>query len=304
MRFRPATDQQTSACDLSRVAVPILGRGAPEHRGKRTPAGAPVEHIAARHPAARDRDGGRGGHFGTTDGNCKHRSRSLQHLERRAGNAGEREYFPSALGALASTPGAYDLESLLAHELGHVFGLDHSGVWRAMVFPFAPPPGTFLGERPSVSSPDAPLADDDRAGLRSLYPDAADAVDIGFISGRVLPANPFALADFPATSPGEYLTGIFGAQAVAVDAASGSVIAATVGGWSCDPSTAVVQFDGSYSLGPLPIGRSYVIYAEPFAGPVQANDVAGAFANLCGAGASASCTAPAVNTNFAPRIPP
>ena len=31
-------------------------------------------------------------------------------------------------GALATAPGAYDLESLLAHELGHVFGLDHSGV--------------------------------------------------------------------------------------------------------------------------------------------------------------------------------
>lgn len=207
-------------------------------------------------------------------------------------------------GALASSPGAYDLESLLAHELGHVFGLDHSGVWRAMMFPFAPPPGTFLGERPSVSWPDAPLADDDRAGLRSLYPDPADAADIGYISGRVVPANLFALADFPATSPGEYMTGIFGAQAVAVDAASGSVIAATVGGWTCNPSTSIVQFDGSYSLGPLPIGRSYVIYAEPFVGPVQASDVAGAFANLCSAGASASCTVPTVNTNFAPRIRP
>lgn len=207
-------------------------------------------------------------------------------------------------GALASTPGAYDLESLLAHELGHVFGLDHSGVWRAIMFPFAPPPGTFLGQRPSVTSPDAPLADDDRAGLRSLYPDPADAVDIGYISGRVLPANPFALADFPSTSPGKYVTGMVGAQVVAVDAASGSVIAATVGGWTCNPATSIVQFDGSYSLGPLPVGHSYIIYAEPFVGPVQASDIAGSFANLCGAGASASCTVPAVNTNFAPRIRP
>lgn len=207
-------------------------------------------------------------------------------------------------GALASTPGAYDLESLLEHELGHVFGLDHSGVWRAIMFPYAPPPGTFTGQRPSVSSPDAPLADDDRAGLRSLYPDPADAVDIGSISGQVLPANPFALADFPATSPGQYVTGIFGAQVVAVDAANGSVIAATIGGWSCNPSSSVIQFDGSYSLGPLPINHSYVIYAEPFVGPVQASDIAGAFANICSAGASASCTVPVVNTNFATRIRP
>lgn len=207
-------------------------------------------------------------------------------------------------GALASTPGAYDLESLLAHELGHVFGLDHSGVWRAIMFPYAPPPGTFVGERPSIASPDAPLSDDDRVGLRSLYSDPVDSVDIGYISGRVLPANPFALADFPATSAGEYVTGMFGAQVVAVDAASGSVVAATVGGWSCDPSTSVVAFDGSYSLGPLPVGHSYVVYAEPFVGPVQASDIAGAFTNLCSTGASPSCVVPAVNTNFAPRIKP
>ncbi|HEV2305347.1 MAG TPA: matrixin family metalloprotease [Candidatus Acidoferrales bacterium] len=208
--------------------------------------------------------------------------------------------------ALASTPDAYDLESLLAHELGHVFGLDHSGVWRAMMFPYAPSPGTFTGDRPTASSPDAPLADDDRAGLRSLYPDPADAVDVGYITGRVLPANPFALADFPATSPGEYLSGIFGAQVVAVDARSGAVIAATLGGWSCDPSAAtpLVKFDGSYTLGPLPIGRSYVIYAEPFVGIVTPSDIGGAFADVCGSGASPSCTLPAMNTNFAPRFRP
>lgn len=207
-------------------------------------------------------------------------------------------------GALASTAGAYDLESLLAHELGHVFGLDHSGVWRAIMFPYAPPPGTFVGQRPSVSAPDAPLSDDDRVGLRSLYPDPADSVDVGYISGRVLPANLFALADFPATSPGEYVTGMFGTQVTAVDGTTGSVVAATVGGWSCDPLTTVVTFDGSYSLGPLPVGRSYVIYAEPFVGPVQASDIAGAFTNLCSTGASPSCTVPAVNTNFAPRVKP
>lgn len=206
--------------------------------------------------------------------------------------------------ALSSTPGAYDLESLLAHELGHLFGLDHSGVWRAMMFPFAPSPGTFTGSRPSVGSPDAPFADDDRAGLRSLYPDATDTVDIGYITGRVIPANPFALADFPATSPGEYMSGIFGAQVVAVDAGIGSVTEATLGGWTCDPLTSIVHFDGSYTLGPLPVGRSYVIYAEPFVGLVQATDIGSATSGVCTTGAAPSCTVPAVNTNFAPRVRP
>jgi len=207
-------------------------------------------------------------------------------------------------GALAATPGAYDLESLLTHELGHLFGLDHSGVWRAIMFPFAPSPGTFVGERPTVFAPDAPLADDDRAGLRSLYSDPAGVVDVGYITGRVVPANPFALADFPATSPGQYVTGMFGSQVVAVDAANGAVFAATLGGWTCDPSTSIVQFDGSYVLGPLPVGHSYVIYAEPFAGLVEGSDIGGAFANVCSSGASSTCTLPAINTNFAPRTKP
>lgn len=208
--------------------------------------------------------------------------------------------------ALPSAPGAYDLESLLAHELGHVFGLDHSAVWRAMMFPFAPSPGAFTGQRPSTASPDAPLAGDDRAGLRSLYPDPADTVNVGYMSGRILPANPFALADFPATSPGQYISGIFGAQVVAVDTKSGSVFAATLGGWSCDPSATApeVKFDGSYTLGPLPIGRSYILYAEPFVGLVQPSDIAASVSGLCVTDTANSCTVPAINTNFMPRIRP
>jgi len=208
--------------------------------------------------------------------------------------------------ALSSAPGAYDLESLLVHELGHVFGLDHSGIWRAIMFPFAPAPGTFSGERPTAASPDAPLADDDRSGLRSLYPDPADAVNLGYITGRILPANPFALAALPATSIGNYVTGIFGAQIVAVDAASGSIVASALSGWSCDSSAAnpVLQFDGSYTLGPLPVGHSYVIYAEPFTGLVQPGDVSGAADSACSVTSANPCTPPAINTNFSPRIRP
>src|SRR5260370_83565 len=40
--------------------------------------------------------------------------------------------------ALAANPKAYDLESLLTHELGHSLGFSHSAVWSAIMFPFAP----------------------------------------------------------------------------------------------------------------------------------------------------------------------
>ena len=104
-------------------------------------------------------------------------------------NDGQARYATPAALATAQGQGAYDLESLLTHELGHWFGLDHSGVFRAIMFPFAPPPGQFIGNRPTVAIPDGPLADDDRIGARFLYPDPNDSVNVGSIRGKVLPAN-------------------------------------------------------------------------------------------------------------------
>jgi hypothetical protein len=50
-----------------------------------------------------------------------------------------------------------------------------------------------------VSVPGNDLGDDDRTGLRVLYPDSADALHSGSISGEIFPANPLAL---PASPPG------------------------------------------------------------------------------------------------------
>ncbi len=209
--------------------------------------------------------------------------------------------------ALPSSPNAYDLESLVIHELGHTFGFNHSGVWGAMMFPIAPPQGQITGTRPTNQSPDAPLSDDDRTGLRVLYPDPTDTVHIGAISGRVLPANPLALPLSPAG-----VTGIFPAQVVALDNATGTVTAAVMAGWSCSDS-GPAQFDGSFSLQRLMVGtsQSYQIYAEPLDGPVVLGNVISNLTSLCrnsttdpGWPAQYACAAPASAAPFSARSRP
>lgn len=207
--------------------------------------------------------------------------------------------------ALATSPTAYDFESLMIHELGHTLGFSHSAVLSAMMYPFAPGPGTFSGTRPSPQQPGAPLGDDDRTGLRVLYPDPSDAVNVGSLTGRILPANPLSL---PSSPPG--VTGVFGAHVVAVDTARGAVIGATLGGWSCS-STGPVQFDGTYEISHLPVGHSYQVYAEPLDNTVYPSLVSPATASLCrnpttdaGWPPLQACVVPAVNTSFTTRTRP
>lgn len=181
----------------------------------------------------------------------------------------------STPAALAANPKSYDLESILTHELGHSLGFSHSAVWDAMMFPFAPAPGTFTGMRPTAQQPDAPLGDDDRTGLRVLYHDPNDTQFIGSIQGRILPANALSLLASP---PG--VTGIFGAHVVAVDAASGAVIAGTLGGWSCQ-APGPPKFDGTYQIGSLALNHTYKIYAEPLNGAVGPAELSNALVSLC-----------------------
>jgi hypothetical protein len=207
--------------------------------------------------------------------------------------------------ALAVNPKSYDLESILTHELGHSLGFSHSAIWSAMMFPYAHMPGTFSTPRPTALQPDAPLGDDDRTGLRVLYPDASNPTYVGSIEGRVVPANPLSL---PASPPGA--TGIVGAQVVAVDSASGAAIAGTIGGWSCaDPGPA--QFDGGYKIEKLAVGHSYIVYAEPLDGAVDPSQIAPAMPNICrntstdaGWPPQFSCVVPAPDTQFTVRTLP
>ncbi len=181
--------------------------------------------------------------------------------------------------ALPTAPNSYDLASVLTHELGHFLGFSHSAVWSAMMYPYAPAPGTFTGPRPTSQQPDAPLANDDRTGLRILS----------------LPLSP----------PG--VTGIFGAHVVAVDQASGAVIAATIAGWSC-AAPGPAQFDGAYELDHLPISRSYTVYAEPLDGVVSPAQITPAITTLCRNPATdpgwpplQACVVPPAITSFTTR---
>ncbi|MEQ1353564.1 MAG: matrixin family metalloprotease [Candidatus Acidiferrum sp.] len=207
--------------------------------------------------------------------------------------------------ALATTPAAYDLESLMTHELGHTLGFSHSAVWSAIMFPFAPTPGTFSGARPTVGQQDAPLGEDDRTGLRVLYPDAGDVVRTGSIRGRIVNANPLSL---PLSPPG--VTGVFGSQVVAVDAGTGAIVGATVGGWSCS-GAGPTQFDGGYAIERLPTGHSYLVYAEPLNGAVDPSQISNATASLCrnsssdpGWPALLGCVVPEVDASFTVRTRP
>ncbi len=207
--------------------------------------------------------------------------------------------------ALPSNPSSYDLQSLLTHELGHAFGFSHSAVWNAIMFPFAPTVGTFSGTRPTEQQPDAMLGEDDRAGLRVLYPDFLDTLHSGSIRGRILPANPLSL---PASPPN--VTGLFGAHVVAVNAESGGVVGATFGGWTCSEA-GPAQFDGSYTLQRLAIGHHYLIYAEPLNGAVDPSQISNATESLCrnsatdaGWPAAQSCVVPPVIISFTVRTRP
>jgi hypothetical protein len=207
--------------------------------------------------------------------------------------------------ALAGNPKAYDLESLLTHELGHFLGFSHSAVWSAIMFPFAPAPGTFSGTRPTAQQPDAPLGDDDRTGLRVLYPDPTDVVHQGSIRGHILPANPLAL---PASPP--RVTGIFGAQVAAVDATTGAVVGATFAGWSC-ASPGPAQFDGTYEIDALAVGHSYTVYTEALNGVVDPSQISNAIGSLCrnvmtdpGWPPLQGCVVPAANISFTARTRP
>jgi hypothetical protein len=129
----------------------------------------------------------------------------------------------------------FDLQSVMTHEIGHLLGLDHSGLISSVMVPFA--------SRSQIDQ--RTLTWDDIAGVSEIYP-ASSAPPAGEIHGSVMSG----------TAP------VFGAHVVAV-AADGTPMV-----------SAVSNREGGYRIRFLPPG-SYRIYAEPLDGPVTAQNLGG-----------------------------
>jgi hypothetical protein len=133
-----------------------------------------------------------------------------------------------------------DVETVAGHEVGHFFGLDHSGVVRAIMFPFAPP---FLRS----------LGYDDVAGIASLYPKATPDVPVGVITGTVRLNG----------------TAVFGAHVFAESVSDRHPFGGSI---RKTPIGMMTRPDGTYRIEHVPVD-SYIVTAEPFDGPASNENI-------------------------------
>lgn len=124
----------------------------------------------------------------------------------------------------------YDLQALAVHEIGHLLGLDHSGLASAAMYP----------NLARGTSPLRVLSTDDVLGISSLYPAEGFFATRGSVQGQVRT---------PSGSP------VFGAHVVVVEG-SGKPVVSTL-----------TETDGSYYVRGLDPG-SYSAYAEPLDAPL------------------------------------
>ena len=132
----------------------------------------------------------------------------------------------------------FDIQSVLTHEIGHLLGLDHSGLVSSVMVPFGAP--SQLDQRM--------LTYDDIAGITEIYPRASATAGFGQIRGTIRSGT----------------AGILGAHVVALTTA-GTTLVSTLS-----------QPDGSYLLRSLPSG-SYKVFAEPLDSPVTKSNIGGSF---------------------------
>lgn len=138
-------------------------------------------------------------------------------------NTGSFFYTPS----YSSPPNNYfDLQTVATHEIGHLIGLDHSGLANAIMYPYGDS-GTG-GVKYS-------LAIDDEIGSGALYGNSAITNWVGGIKGTV------TVGGSPA----------FGAHVVAIDSATGNVVTDTLSDSSGNYH--LRMFQGNYFVLVLPL---------------------------------------------------
>ncbi|MET0645445.1 MAG: DUF4214 domain-containing protein [Pyrinomonadaceae bacterium] len=137
--------------------------------------------------------------------------------------------------------GSYDLESTFVHEIGHMLGLEHSGVVSASMQPRQGTNGTY--NLPNFTT--RTLSSDDVAGIRAIY---GPRTGLGSIAGRVGYNSSTGAA-------------AFGAHVFAEDVATGRVAGGNV-----------VNAGGNYRIDSLPPGQ-YRVVVEQLDEPVLASQI-------------------------------
>lgn len=141
-----------------------------------------------------------------------------------------------------------NLQTVATHEIGHFFGLDHTGISRAVMYPYAPSVLTTLGY-------------DDVAGISSLYPKSAADVPTGILSGTVTLGG----------------AGVFGAHVYANPTTSANAFS-NFANIRKTPIGTLSNPDGTYNITGVP-ADTYIVIAEPLDLPVANSDVGWAAAN-------------------------
>ena len=150
------------------------------------------------------------------------------------------------------TPGTYDLESAFTHEIGHLLGLEHSGVIASTMQARQGLNGLYH----LLSASNRTLSEDDRAAVRGIY---GPHEGLGAIEGKIQNSS--------SGSP----TAVFGAHVWVENVQTGRVIASSIS-----------LVDGSYRIESLPPGQ-YRVIAAYLDGAVMAEDIAspgGAYAGM------------------------